>query len=175
MVIIGIDPSLTSTGIAVRSKEKYSFHSVITKPAKDRTVKTEIKRISMISAMLINLIKNNKIKNENLIVLIEDYGFQAKGKITKLAELVGILKYRLLTHNMPFKIVSIGTWKKQVLGKGNLKKADIKAKVLQKFGCYFESQDVCDAFCIMRYGELENSLKSLTLPKEVTKNDIEKM
>jgi len=58
-------------------------------------------------------------------VAIEDYGFNANGRITDLAEHTGVLKKKLWDMDVPYTSVSVGSVKKSLTGKGNSTKEDI--------------------------------------------------
>jgi len=50
------------------------------------------------------------------------------------------------------EMVTPGTWKKAVLGKGNFKKALILKEIYKKWGHDIDSDDKADAYCMARYG-----------------------
>jgi Holliday junction resolvasome RuvABC endonuclease subunit len=161
MNILSLDLSLSDTGFCLREKDKntYTFGSIKTDP-KDSMHLRIFKALEAIQRTIRGVLIDK--------VAIEDYGYGAKGNsITKLAELGGVVKQYMFKQCIPVQTVPIKAWKKSVLGKGTLKKEDIKALVLKKFGCYFENQNICDAFCIMRHAELDNGLKLLELPEEL--------
>lgn len=70
------------------------------------------------------------------------------------AQVVGMIRYWLWSHDQPHSLVDNGTWKKGVLGNGHASKEEIAAyaqRVLRlKAG---QPQDVYDAACIAEYGQ----------------------
>jgi len=152
--IIGIDLSLSSTGISVRNIDRYDFYNIKT------SKKTNIyERYIEISNKIIEIVK--MYISLEPIIYIEDYAFSRKSKsVHKLAELGGVVKTAIYSKlNVDFIAVPITSWKKKILGNGRLKKSEIKKRTELKFNMIFNNQDICDAFCIMKYGEAEQKLK----------------
>jgi len=164
---IALDLSLSDTGICVRGKKKYSFYNFQTFFEKTEIYTTE-RRIKKIIEFISRIIQ--QLKWSCVIqpwIVIENYAFSKNNAYaSKLQELGGVVKNWLYDSEVDFTIISAGTWKK-VLGKGNLKKEDVKATVLQKYGCYFKNQNICDAFCMIKFVEQELGLPGHELPKEV--------
>jgi len=131
--IIGLDLSLTSTGIARWGikPETPVFHTLI---KTDPKMGTQIERCRFIADQI--LLYSTKID----LFFIEDYayGIGAKGKgkaqqLVTLGQLGGIVKSRVLdfTGCEPFP-VAIGTWKKFLSNNGNLNKDSFKLEVFKK-------------------------------------------
>jgi Holliday junction resolvasome RuvABC endonuclease subunit len=78
------------------------------------------------------------------------------------AQVGGAVMAAVRNSATPLHMVNVGTWKKQVLGKGNAKKPEV-AEWLEKNwpAAYHEAngdQDLIDAACISRYGVLHERL-----------------
>ena len=65
-----------------------------------------------------------------------------------IAYVVGGVRVVLQQHSIPHILIDNRSWKKVILGKGNAKKADIKAFAIEKWGDIFIEQDFADAACI---------------------------
>ncbi len=144
-VIVGLDMSLTSAGIAVfhqdtkiwqlyafaqRKKEigmkrKLNDHCILTLfnriPKSD--IASDAERYKFIVDNIIKIIPSNSI------ILIEAYAYPNKaiaGSNFKLHELGGVLKVELFKKGIElvYSIVS-SSWKKLAFGKGNLNKNDV--------------------------------------------------
>ncbi len=71
---------------------------------------------------------------EPKIVVIEGYAFAAKGAITILAEITGVLKYFLVQRDCPFIVVPPTQLKKFVAGTGRSTKDQIMVRILNHCG-----------------------------------------
>ena len=65
-----------------------------------------------------------------------------------IAYVVGGVRVVLQEHSIPHSLVDNRSWKKDVVGKGNVKKIDIKNFAVNKWGDVFKEQDFADAACI---------------------------
>ena len=65
-----------------------------------------------------------------------------------IAYVVGGVRVVLQEHSIPHILVDNRSWKKDVIGKGNAKKEDIKTFAIAKWGEVFTEQDFADAACI---------------------------
>ena len=65
-----------------------------------------------------------------------------------IAYVVGGVRVVLQEHHIPHTLVDNRSWKKDVVGKGNAKKEDIKSFAVAKWGAVFTEQDFADAACI---------------------------
>lgn len=97
------------------------------------------------------------LPEETLLVCEESLALQ-NGKTTRvLGNAVGAIWAAHVNYNIFWAWVNVSTWKKDVIGKGNADKDQVKAWVMENMGLEFpESEpDFYDAACICRYGELE--------------------
>ena len=146
--IIGLDLSLTSSGVAIKPaladnrKEKvFAIPTTAKEHIRDRWKKIVV-----------------AIKREVRVgdsCFIEDYAYgmpSQRSNLTTLAEVGGIIKFMLLNMGVPIFPVSPGTLKKWATGKGNAKKEDMKLAVYKKFDMEFETSDEADAFLLADFG-----------------------
>lgn len=69
-----------------------------------------------------------------------------------LAQVDGAIKLSLHNKNVPFLMVGVTTWKKDIVGKGNVKKEQVKQFVLDKYKLWTDlDQNWCDALCVALY------------------------
>ena len=65
-----------------------------------------------------------------------------------IAYVVGGGRVVLQEHSIPHILVDNRSWKKDIVGRGNVKKEDIKVFAIEKWGEVFKEQDFADAACI---------------------------
>ena len=71
----------------------------------------------------------------------------------QISQVVSLVKTELNRNKMFTFGVDVGTWKKTVLGRGNVSKETIERFALARWGDVFGlSQDLMDAACIAAYG-----------------------
>lgn len=161
MKILGIDQSLTSTGICVLENEKLVLSKLIASKKKgvDRIIE----------------IKNEIIKIFNEFnpdfTAIENYSFTPnRGKAFELGELAGVIKITLAELGRP-AIVIYGTQiKKFATGDGHADKSLIMLQVYKKYNIEFNNNNLADAFVIAKI------MENIVLVKEnkKKKKDFEK-
>ena len=143
MTICGIDYSLTAPALAVLSSEGKITHTQHW--AKQPNHKTHIHRI----IWLANEITAFIVQYKPQAVYIEDFAFSATGKITAIAEGVGVLKATLLTNGIEVIPVAISSWKKALTGNGRADKDLVRLVVNERFGLSLSGakgqQDIADA------------------------------
>jgi len=145
-VFIGIDPSLTGTGIVAIDSNATILEQLLTStPAKQET---EI-RITCISTAVAQFCR----KYKPTLICIEGISFGSKGSS---AYQLGALHYYLrirLYKTYRIRIVAPSELKKFVAGpgKGNCKKQLILLKTFKKWGEEFDDDNLCDAYCLARF------------------------
>lgn len=60
----------------------------------------------------------------------------------------------LLNPDTSVSLVPVTTWKKEVVGKGNASKDEVADFVSDWMGGREDDQDICDAICVMLYGQI---------------------
>ena len=144
--IIGLDLSLTSTGVAVYDEDTDCITTDVIKTCNKHT---DTERYYTI----LHRISNYFISKN--VFFIEGYSFGSFSKsssMSKLIELGGIIKYDLWLKGVPYIKVPPTTLKKFITGKGNAKKEDIKLAVYKKYGREFKTSDEADAFSLVVLG-----------------------
>lgn len=142
-MILGLDISLTNTGFCLLDKGRvYKMGLVKSKPNIDR-----FERFNTILGNLAPFIEKASF------VVIEGYSFASVGKVFDIAELSGIIKAYIWSLQKPFIEVPPNTLKKFVTGNGNADKNIMMTKAFKTYGIEFDDDNICDAFCLAKYGE----------------------
>jgi len=149
-MIIGIDPGLNVT--AVVWDDGYDW--VVTKGKKeDRAL-----RLSHIDERLSDMFRRiiNKVESGEFFVFLEEVSFGSLSRsMSVMGEVNGVIKLNVFKNfRIECEMVSPMAWKKMVLGKGNIGKAEVKHRVESMWEKKFENQHLYDAWCIWKYGEM---------------------
>lgn len=118
MIIAGIDPSLTSTGVAViRSPERVETSTVTSKPPKagTETVRTRFERMERLAGSILDLVESADV------VRIESpaYGMRNAGKVHDRSGLWWWIVGQLEARGVPVVEVSTPSRTMYATGKGN--------------------------------------------------------
>ncbi len=144
-IYIGIDPSLKKTGlVCIKEDGELVETTVVKTTAKDRPEE----RLPNIATKMLEFIVRNK---PNMVGIEAPAYAKQSNKAHLLGALHFYLRIRLAEEGIGFEIVGPGTWKKAVLGKGNLHKDLILLETYKKYNISFSSDDLCDAYCIAKY------------------------
>lgn len=157
MNFIGIDPSLTGTGIVCLNKEGEIVGQELIKT----TNKLEIEdRLELINDRIQDLMDDEyQIRytdgyKHNVIVYIEGLSFGAKGDaIMQLAGLHYYLRIQLRNKSrsdLNYEIIPPTTLKKFITGKGNAKKELMLLQVYKRWGVEFTDNNMADAYSLAR-------------------------
>jgi Holliday junction resolvasome RuvABC endonuclease subunit len=137
MNILGIDLSLTSTGISVNGET-----GTITTQAKGA------ERLSIISLAILDAVIDNSIE----IVAIEGYSFASRNsQAFSIGELGGVVRTRLWERNIPFVDIPPTCRAKFATGRGNAAKTEVMSSISAKTGMIFAGKgadDMCDAWIL---------------------------
>lgn len=142
MMILGIDPSLTGTGL-VKLDER--GHIVCTRVL--RSDKAGIERVIDIERDLADELDGVEV------AAIEGYAFGAQASREALAELSGVLKRRLHLSGVMWVIAPPASVKKFATGRGNAKKDEMRLAVYKKWGLdekALKTADEVDAYVLAR-------------------------
>ncbi len=144
---IGIDPSLTGTGIVVLndSFEVIEKHLIATTP------KWEIEeRYKKILEQV--QLTTERFRNNEHVISIEGLAFGARGQaMFQLAGLHFLIRYNLFIGELEYKIVPPTVIKKHITGKGNTKKELMLKEIYKKWGVDFNNNNLADAYALARY------------------------
>tara|TARA_R100000656_G_scaffold119922_1_gene93985 strand:+ start:868 stop:1323 length:456 start_codon:yes stop_codon:yes gene_type:complete len=73
---------------------------------------------------------------------------QNRKSLISLATIIGAVWAILVLNGIKVSLIHHAEWKREVLGKGSLKKEDIMKFAIDKWGDKFPEQDYADAACI---------------------------
>lgn len=167
-IVIGIDPSLTGTGVCIVDYPSGTIRYVttITPPeirlalGPKQTLKG-VARLVYIRRRVYTIInrmyeKLGGVENCMMDIFIEGYAFGAKGRaVFSVAELGGVLRTMLAERFTSYFDVAPTSLKKFVTGKGNVKKAVMLEKVFRKYGVGSEilkDDNQVDAYSLAQFG-----------------------
>jgi len=143
ITVMGIDPSLRSTGVAVLGIDSERAYSINTS------------RLNQADA--INRVANKILEEARDVdfIFIEGYAFGKFGgssSVSVLIELSGVLKYEFRRLGYKFIVVPPTVVKKYLTGNGNSNKDKMMLACYRKFGLEFETSDECDAYALADLG-----------------------
>jgi len=151
-LVVGIDPSLTSTGVVViKDGIVAEQHAIVSKPPKEKTPATEAERLMKIRDSIRTFVMMDRKPS---LVLVEGLAFTARNTsaLVQLAGLNYFIREILIQGKVPFVIVSPTSLKKFATGKGNVDKNLIMMEVYKRWNFSPENSDVCDAFVLAQIG-----------------------
>lgn len=159
--IVGLDPSLSSTGIALGPG--LGAHTIITKPGDYATsVVGRAARVTAISRRVSDLTE------PGALVVIEAPGFSrgAEPGAHLRAGLWWLLAITLFDRGCEVVEVAPTTLKKFATGRGNADKADMRMALYQRAGLDLRDDNQVDAWWLREAGlHLTGHPNALTLPK----------
>lgn len=169
--IVGLDLSLTSTGVVILEKGKIVIEKVIkSKPNGDGPIQEMVRLNSIIDGINAILLKHKPVD----MVLIEGLAFMARNT-TALVQLAG-LNYMIRNFLLNNKdllglkegmvIVAPTTLKKFITGKGNANKEIMMLEVYKQYGVSLYDNNINDAFSLAKVGECMIDKGKLTRPQQ---------
>jgi len=133
--VMGIDPSLTSTGIAVISGGSLYVQNITTK-AKG------MGRLAFLRDTIMDRVEITKPD----IIMLEGYSFASRGRGTfSLGELGGVLRLALYEADQPVHVLSPNSLKLFVTGKGNANKTAVSLALMKRWKVELDQEDQADA------------------------------
>lgn len=144
MITIGLDLSLTGTGVAIKRDDVTELHTIKTKPA---DFANDLLRIQYISDQVAKYMPPRKEVN---LVCIEDFFTHgpSAGSAIKLIMLGTIIRMSIFEIGYPFALISPMSLKKWITGKGNAEKSLILRDVFSKLGITAANDNEADATCL---------------------------
>lgn len=134
---VGVDLSLTATGLAVASGETMVLRSKL----------TGVERLIEISDRVLGEIMPGEL------AVIEGYSMGSKGSaVHALAELGGVVRYLLTLHGLTYLIVPPAKLKRFATGKGNADKATVLKAAWQRLGFEGTDHNEADALWLRAIG-----------------------
>ena len=155
-LFVGIDPSLTSTGLFLLTKKdneqyQYDYAQIDTKP---KDFNSSIERCLYIADIIVSLIKQHTNDSTLRLVVCQDYFVgRQQGAVIQLAELGTLIRYKILKEEYPLTIASPKTIKKFVTGTGNAKKQLMMQTVFEKWNYKASTDNLADACGMSRFAQ----------------------
>ena len=155
IIYIGIDPSLTGTGIYSSDNKNLL---IITKN-EDNTITD---RILYIWKTIFSFLKEFDLSNTPIVIGIEGFSYMSKGQ--RMGELFGLgyfIRCMLTEHKISYYDISPNTWKKFLL-KQKLNKEGKDIIILEtykRYGKEIRNNNLCDAFNICKFIEALDKYK----------------
>ena len=146
MIVLGIDLSLTGTGLSVVEGDRLLF-SECYKP-KNKSGPTRLIEIR-------HKVSETIDKYQPELICIEGYSFGSRGRaLFQIGELGGLI--RVLLHKTGIKWLEItpSQVKKFAAGVGNCGKDIIMQQVYKRWGMEFKTSDEADAFVLAKIGTI---------------------
>lgn len=149
--IVGIDLSLSSTGICISCGDTKETFAIPTQPTDGMFGRYHITLTSIMDAV------NQDTTEVQTVVILEDYAYgfntyRKSSSILQLAEIAGIIKYNLYFSRTPTYLVSPTMLKKWVTGKGTSKKDEMRLHLFKKYNVEFKTTDEGDAYGLADFG-----------------------
>lgn len=138
--ILGIDPSLSSTGIVLLDAGRVVLHDCWKFPKL-----AGIPRLAAFEETLRDALQGME---PPAVAAIEGYSYGSQARGERLGELGGVFRLVLWRRGIPVEEWAPSTWKKALLGNGALHKDRIRLEVFKRYGVEFNSQDTLDAWCV---------------------------
>lgn len=156
MITVGIDQSLTGTGIIVLVDGQVYKHTTVTTKSSENL----IDRVSEIRKNILTAISTiNKLGSDDIVVAIEGFSFASRGRsIFDVGYLGWRIKedLRILEERKEIKYwidVPPTVVKKFATGKGNSPKELILQQVYKRWGEEFNDNNQADAFVLAKIAE----------------------
>lgn len=147
MKTIGIDLSLTGTGIVVLDDGKLvSKETISSKPTKEKTPTAEVERIIDIVDRVMKIVD---IHHPDMVA-IEGIAFMSRNS-TALSQLSGLsylLRKELHSRGIGFVVIAPTSLKKFATGSGNVGKDVIMLEVYKRFGVSILDNNQADAYIL---------------------------
>lgn len=151
--VLGIDPSLTSTGVAYRRRDD----KIVAYALGHRDLRG-MERI----AFLRDSVHTYLTRNNPSLVVFEGYALGFRGKsntIFDIGELGGVLKLLILESGIDILLTPPNSLKLFATGKGNADKDQVMLALRKSLGVQFSTSDQYDATGLLVMGEKYLSLK----------------
>lgn len=147
---IGIDLSLTCTGIVVLENGNMSLKETIKTKPNGPTPTAEIERLHEI----IEGIEGHLGEFMPTIAVIEGIAFMARNtsSLAQLAALNYMTRSLVYNYKIPFVIVAPTSLKKFITGSGVAEKGVLMMEVYKRYGVTISDNNVCDAYSLAQVG-----------------------
>lgn len=142
MRILGLDLSLTAPGVACIAPPLQPIGRLVHVPSRLGGVE----RLAHIATAVMNAVEECEPEH----IAIEGYSFASRvaSHAHAIGELGGVVRYRLHQAGCTYVEIPPGKWRKQLFGRGNLPKDQVRVEALKRYGIEFDSLDVLEAWCV---------------------------
>ena len=149
MIFIGIDQSLSATGVCVVNDVGRVIESKVIKTGKLRGVERLKYIVNEIEHIIVGI-------QDDITVVREGYSYGSRGHTFELGELGGVIDLSLYCDDSEYKIseyiVPPTVWKGFILGNGSTKKdTSYLFNVYKKTGIEFNDDNAADAYMLVHY------------------------
>jgi Holliday junction resolvasome RuvABC endonuclease subunit len=157
--IIGIDPSLTATGLALATGETWT--------ANDRSYSGD-DRLDYIYRSVHTIAQaHNETGDPLALAVVEDLPVHAKSAgLTGMAQ--GVVRLALRQTLVPYILIPAATLKKYATGKGNATKPDMRMELYRRTGLDLRDDNQVDAWWLRALGHELVGEPVVQLPKTHT-------
>jgi crossover junction endodeoxyribonuclease RuvC len=147
MNFVGLDLSFRGTGLTVLSESSDILSQKLITSSPKECIE---QRISSIFTQIFSELK----QYSPFVIYMEGLSFSSSGQAT--LDLAGLHFYVrvIMYHSCPERLYIIPptTLKKYVTGTGRCQKNLMLLKTYKKFGVEFTDDNLCDSYCLARYG-----------------------
>lgn len=146
MIVVGIDPSATATGVVAIYDSPESYDTSVFKFPEYRG----LHRAKTIATCVINFC----IAHNPDVIVIEGYGHSTRnvGTIVILVEVGTLIRQAIRDVGKCYYTVPPTTLKKVTTGSGNANKHAMAEHVFERWGFLSSSEDIVDAYALARFG-----------------------
>lgn len=150
--VLGVDLSLTATGLAVVSDGRLVYSASIRSKPTGKKPKDEVGRMDNIVEDIEDCLAEQDID----LTVIEGVAFQARNTtaLSQLSGLTYILRNYLYKQKRPFLVVAPSSLKKFITGKGNAQKDHVMLEIYKRYGITLLDNNIADAFGLAMIGSL---------------------
>jgi Holliday junction resolvasome RuvABC endonuclease subunit len=135
--VLGLDLSITATGVAYPDGQ---LHTVSSRRTGDH-------RLLVVRGMVLEAIEHGHVD----LAVIEDLPTHAHGAgITGMVH--GVVRAELLSHDVPYALITPATLKKYATGKGNATKPDMRMACYQRASLDIRDDNQTDAWWLRAAG-----------------------
>ena len=146
MMALGIDLSLTGTGLAVVEGNKLHFsecYKPVNKSSPERLIEIQRK------------VSETMLGYDPEIICLEGYSFGSKGRaVFQTGELGGVIRVLLHKSGINWLEIPPSQVKKFAAGVGNCGKDIVLQQVYKRWGMEFKTSDEADAFVLAKIGTI---------------------
>lgn len=149
--VIGLDPSITATGIAWHDGSTTTTHDTVT--VGDVRLDNIARKVELAACYHPDLLRHDEYGDDRRahLAVVEDLPINAKGAgITGMVQ--GVIRYTLLGLDVPYALVTAAALKKYATGNGNANKSDMRMALYKRTGLDLRDDNKVDAWWLRAMG-----------------------